>query len=652
VISIDGIPDNPVTDGYICGKVRRYADHVYGPERLRTPARRTGAKGAAQFAAISWDEALTEIVERIRQIKARFGAEAILPYCYGGSNGLLTQGTTDARFFRRLGASRLARTLCGVVAGRAAEGLYGRMAGVAFDDYVHSRLIVIWGANPNSSGIHLVPFIRRARKNGARLVVVDPRRTPLAKSADLHLRVRPGGDLALALGVIRQLFETGQADDSFLHAHAAEVPELRERAAPWTLDRAAEKSGVPTLQIERFVQMYAESSPAVIRCGWGLERNRNAGSSIAAVLALPAIAGKFGVRGGGYTMSNSAAWNLQAEAAARAAEPNTRLINMNQLGRTLLEEQSPPVKMLFVYNANPAVTVPDQQRVLAGLSREDLFTVVFEQVLTDTARYADIVLPATTFLEHTDYRRSYGSMYLFQSAPAIEPLGEARPNYEVFAELCDRLGLSKPGDPVGPESLIETILAASGNEQLAISLRERGFACPACGPNPVQFDDVFPNTPDRRVHLVPQALDAEAPNGLYRYCDPFFGSDSDSGANGRYPLSLLSPATSRTISSSLGQLIKSQIPIELNPDDAQRRGIADGDCVRVFNSLGEVRCRAIRNLDLSPGTAVLPKGLWSHNTLNGNTATSLAPDMLTDLAGGACFNDARVEIERFDEGAL
>jgi len=643
VVELNGVNDNPITGGFICRKVHRFPEHMYGPERLTTPARRIGSKGNAQFAPISWDEALSEIVERIGGIRQEFGAEAILPFCYGGSNGLLTQNTTDARLFRRLGASRLARTVCGSATGRAAEGLYGKMGGVAFDDYVHAKLIVVWGANPHASGIHLVPFLRQAQKAGAKLVVVDPRRTPLARQADLHLQVFPGGDLAIALCVIRELFASGAADDGFLQEHVADVDELHSRAQPWTFERAAEQARVPESDLRRFAEMYAQTNPAVIRCGWGLERNRHGGSAVAAVLALPAVAGKFKVRGGGYTMSNGGVWGLNADVAARAAEPSTRIVNMNQLGTALSEQTTPPVKMLFVYNANPLATLPNQNLVREGLSRDDLFTVVFDQVMTDTARYADIVLPATTFLEHSDTKASYGTMYLFGGQPAVDPVGEARPNYSVFADLCQRLDLAEPDDKSDPQELLNEIVSASPQaESLRQQLDHSAVARPSCSPNPVQFIDVFPGTVDRRVHLVPAALDSEAAGSLYRY--------KDEDGNQEFPLRLISPATAKTISSTFGQLDKGQVPLELSLADADARSLTDDQRVRAFNQFGEVECRVVHNPDLPAGVALIPKGLWSHNTLNGNTANALSPDCLADLGGGACFNDAAIEVEPLENG--
>jgi len=637
VVKVDGSRLNPFTDGYICAKVRRMPELLYGEGRLLYPAVRKGAKGSGVFTRISWDEALDLAAAKMREAQERWGAEAILPFCYGGSNGMLTHEAVDSRLFFRLKASRLARTVCAAPSGRAATGLYGKMPGVALSDYPHAKLIVLWGVNPSASGIHLVPILQEAQRRGAQLVVIDPRAIPLAKKADLHLAPRPGGDLPLALSVIRWLFAEGKADLAFLAEHTTGADELRQRAEPWTFDRAAEASGVAAADIERFARLYADASPAVIRTGWGFERNRNGGSAVAAALALPAVAGKFGVRGGGFTMSNSGAWGAIDRAGAVAEpEPATRIINMNRLGEALLERQDPPVTVLFSYDCNPLATMPNQEKVRRGLEREDLFTIVFEQVWTDTAQYADLVLPATTFLEHAEVSRGYGAYVLHRSPAVAAAAGEARPNYEVFADLCRRLGLERPGDPESAEELTETLLRKS--ERIRTELDRDGIAAPDCGPAPVQFVDAFPLTADRKAHLVPDILDREAPHGLYAYqVDP---------ATERYPLALISPSVARLVSSTFGQLYRDVVPLEMHPDDAARRGLTHGDTVRIWNDLGEVRTTLRLSPDLRPGVVLLPKGLWSHNTLSGNTANSLAPDTYTDLGQGACFNDARVEVAR------
>ena len=633
VTKIDGGDTNPVTGKYICGKVRRFGERLYGEDRLLYPAVRKGAKGQGVFTRVTWDEALDQIAQRMERIRDTTGAEAILPFCYGGSNGLLTQDTNDAVLFRGFGTSRLARTVCAAPTGAANQGLYGKMAGVTYADYVHARLIVLWGVNPAASGIHLIPYVREARKRGALLAVIDPRATSLARQADLHIAPRPGTDLPVALAVHRYLFEHGHADERFLAAHARGAAELRERAQEWTIERAAKEADIDPRTLEKFAQLYATASPALVRCGWGLERNRNGGSAAAAVMALPAVGGKFGIRGGGFSMSNSAAMGIKAAAWMNdTPEPPTRLVNMNQLGRALTEFKDPPVEMLFVYNCNPLATMPDQNRVLEGLKREDLFTVVYEQVATDTARYADVLLPATTFLENYDIAKGYGPISLQLVKPVIEPSGEARPNTEVFSELAGRLGVGQA------EEEIDTLLRITSRLPPSVSagLMETGAATPPFGGAPIQFVDVFPLTPDGKIDLFPAALHSGAPAGLYGYQpDP---------ASERYPLALISPASEKSVSSTLAELRQRPAALQMHPDDALARGLESDDTVRVFNDLGEVHCPVALNKDLRPGTVAIPKGLWRKSTFNGSTSNALVPDSLTDLGGGACFNDARVQV--------
>jgi anaerobic selenocysteine-containing dehydrogenase len=635
ILKIDGSATAPTTAGYICGKVRRFDRRVYSDERILHPAVRSGPKGSSAFSRVTWDEALELIAARMRESIDRFGAESILPYYYGGSNGLITNDLEDARFFRRLGASRLARTLCAAPTGAAATAMYGRMPGVAYQDYEAARLIVVWGANPSASGIHLVAYIKAAQKAGARLVVVDPRRTPLARTADLHIALRPGTDVPVALAIVNELFARGWADLQFLAAHASGVDELRARAAEWPLARAAEEAGVDPASLARLAEWYGTISPAVIRCGWGQERNRNGGASTMAVLALPAVGGKFGVRGGGYTMSNSAAWGIQAERLIDVPAPATRVVNMNQLGRALTEYSDPPVSVLFVYNCNPLSTVPNQNLVRTGLAREDLFTVVHEQVMTDTTAFADVILPATTFLEHYDIAKGYGAYHVHLVQPVIDAIGEARPNHELFRELGVRLGVSAPSDDGLGETGAVLDTAARLPDGVRSAILEAGpLQTPGDG-RPVMFGDVMPRTPDQRVHLFPTELATEA--GLYVYTpDP---------ATSKHPLTLISPASEHTISSTLAELRPGIAKLKIHPDDAHPRAVAEGDAVRVFNDLGEVHCEASVSGEVRQGTVSLPKGLWARSTFNGATSNALVPDTLTDIAGGACFNDARVQVE-------
>jgi anaerobic selenocysteine-containing dehydrogenase len=513
--------------------------------------------------------------------------------------------------------------VCAAPTGAANLALYGKMPSVSYEDFPEARFILLWGANPSASGIHLVPYIREAQRRGAMLVVIDPRLTPLAKQADIHLAVRPGTDLPVALAIHRYLFEEGRADAAFLSEHADGADQLRERAHAWTFERAAAEADVEAGALRRVAEMYADSTPALVRCGWGQERNRNGGSATMAILALPAVAGKFGVRGGGYTMSNSASWGI-TRTWIGAGEPSTRLVNMNHLGRALLEYDNPPIKVLFVYNSNAAVTTPAQQKVLDGLLREDLFTVVFDQVMTDTARYADVLLPATTFLEGYDIARGYGPITLRLGRPVVEPVGEARSNADVFGALMRKLDLAADGEPEGElEEMLDVL--AKLPDAVGDDLRERGVARPPFDGRPVQFANVWPLTSDGKIHLCPEALDRDAPAGLYGYQpDP---------ATAEFPLALISPASERT-----------EVRLLMNPADAEVRGLKDGDAVRVFNALGEVRCKLRVGGWIRRGTVSLPKGLWRKHTANGFTSNVLTPDTLTDLGGGACFNDARVEV--------
>jgi anaerobic selenocysteine-containing dehydrogenase len=639
VTKVDGGRHSPITDGFICGKVRNIGEHLYGDERVMTPLVRVGAKGAGEFRTATWDEALELVASRIAEVRAKSGGEAILPYHYDGSNGWLTGGALATRFFRRLGSSRLLRTFCAMPSKVASQGLYGAVPGTALEDYEHARHITLWGVNPSATGIHLVPIIQRAIDQGAKLVVVDPRRTPLARRAHLHLAPRPGTDVVVGLAVIHALFARGHADLAFLREHTVGWEELARRAERWDLDEAARVSGVPARDLDLFVEQYAAAAPAVIRCGWGVERNRNGGSGTAAVLAIPAVAGKLGVRGGGYTMSNGdARWGVSSEWGIRAREPSTRAINMVQLATALNEVRDPKIEVVFVYNCNPVSTAPNQDGVRRGLARDDLFTVVHEQVMTDTARWADVVLPATVFLEHRDLKRGYGAMRMYDAPAVATPAGEARSNNQLFGALLDRLGLTHPDDPMTDDALVAAILDGERGAEIRAQIDRDGAAVPIDGAAPILFKDHRPGTPDGKIHFVPAALDAEAPGGLYTY-QPDPGSDE-------FPLALISPALAGMISSTFGQLRKGEVPLEISPDDAAARGIDDGCRVRVWNALGEVHVAAKVSKDVRAGVVVLPKGLWQRHTRNGATANALCPETIADLGGGACYNDARVQVAR------
>jgi anaerobic selenocysteine-containing dehydrogenase len=510
------------------------------------------------------------------------------------------------------------------------------MPGVAFEHFAHAQCIVVWSGNPRASNTHLMPHLKEARRRGAFVAIVDPVRTLGPTDSDLHLPVRPGTDLPLALALARCWREWGRLDMTFLAANADGVEAFFTQADTWPLERAARVTGVAAEAIERLAREFADRSPAVVRCGWGPERNRNGCQAIAAILALPALTGKFGVRGGGYTLSNSGAVSFDRDAVIGALPADTRSLNQSELGRILTEESEPPIRGLFVYNCNPAVTAPDQNAVLAGLARDDLFTVVSEQVLTDTAAYADIVLPATTFLEHWDVRVGYGRYAIGLARPVVHPSGEAKSNVDVFGMLGRAMGMADPVFGWTQEEAAHRVLAGldvPGSPTLDPETPSGRWIPSFEGGGPVQFGTVAPRTADGKIHLAPPIL-GDRP---YEYIE---------GGDGQFPLAMISPATSRLVNSTMGQYALPELYAEIHPQDAAARGISDGDRVRVFNDRGEVLCRGRVRDRVRPGVIVIPKGAWRASSANGRTSTALCPAHVEPVAGGACFNDARVEVER------
>ncbi len=633
VHEIRGSRLNPITSGFICSKVAGFTKRLYSPDRILYPMKRTGAKGSGGFERISWDEATRLVCSKLKATKAEFGGESILPFYYGGSNGLLGQETVDRAFFAKLGASQLGLTVCAAPTTAAAMGMYGKMPGTAFEDYVHAKLIIVWGANPKASNIHLVPFLKKAKANGTLIAIVDPTLNFSSREYDLHLPVFPGTDLVVALSMIHYWHANGLLDQAFLNQHSIRSEILLEQASRYDFDKASSISKVPAKHIEKLAQLYTDGSPALIRIGWGLERNRNGGQAAATILAMPALMGKFGVPGGGYTLSNSSCAKVVTSKVVDAPLWDTREINMNLLGKSLLEELKPPVKALFVYNCNPAVTVPNQNAVLKGLEREDLFTVVFDQILTDTARYADVLLPAVTFLEQEEIKKSYGSYVLQYLSPVIERCGEAKPNEEVFALLGRGMGWADRAFQDTTEDYLRKVAGAlrmPGTTVTIEELREKRvipFDFP--GRNPIQFKTSFPWTHDGKINLAPSSLGDK----------PYEFIEDDN----HYPLALISPASNKTISSSMAEYTLPELYALMNPQDATARSLADGATVRVFNDLGEVHCKLRVSAGIRAGVVAIPKGAWRKSSRNGLTATALAPDTL-GTAGGACFNDSRVEV--------
>jgi anaerobic selenocysteine-containing dehydrogenase len=514
--------------------------------------------------------------------------------------------------------------------------MYGKMPGTAFEDYVHAKFILIWGANPKASNIHLVPYLKQAKAAGAKIAVVDPRLNFSKNEIDLHLPVYPGTDLVVALAMIHWWHEKGWLNWDFIRQNTKGVETLLEKAAGFSVEKAAQIARVHPRDILKLAEMYALHDPAVLRVGWGLERNRNGGQAVAAILALPAVLGKFGRRGSGYTLSNSGAYKVDSGGLVDAVSWNTRIINMNHLGQMLLQENNPPIKALFVYNCNPVATVPNQNAIIKGLEREDLFTVVFEQVLTDTTQYADILLPAVTFLEQKEIKKAYGSYTLQYLEPVIEPLGEAKPNEEAFAMLGRTMGWNDAAFFETTEDYIKRAVNSIHGMGKRVDLETlKGdkiafFDFP--GRTPIQFKTAFPFTADGKINLAPSVL-GDRP---FEYLEEH--------QNG-YPLALISPATDKLISSTLGEFNFPELYVILHPDDARTRSLQPGSHARVVNDLGEVLATVKISAQVRPGVVAMPKGAWRKSSKNRFTSTALVPDTISSVGGGACFNDARVEVE-------
>jgi anaerobic selenocysteine-containing dehydrogenase len=645
IVSIRGSRANPYTAGVLCAKVpEAYPGFVHGEGRLKTPLRRTGAKGEGRFERISWSQALDIIHERFTAVIAAHGAPAILPLNYAGPHGLLAGGSMDLRFFHRLGASLLdRRPLCGGIRTEAWVGTFGPVPGIRPEQAEHAKLIVAWGSNVTWSNLHIVPIINRARRAGAKLVVVDTRRTKIAEQADLHIALRPGTDVVLAWAVAAELERRGGLDREFIARHVDGFEDYMSLARRYTLADAARICGVDEDVVQQLADWYRTLTPAVITVGNGLERNRNGGSGIRAVFALPALAGKFGVPGGGLINGASYAF---PKTPARLARPDfvpagTRLLNIIDVGRHLNDTtMSPPIKALFIYNHNPVVVHPEQNRLRRGLEREDLFVVGSDVVMTDSLAYADVVLPACSHFEHADLFAAYGTHWLQRADRVIPPQGEALPNTEIFRRLAARFGFSDAAFRASDAELMDDALDAGdarlgGKRPSAIPL-DRATPMTVGGEEAILFKNVFPKTASGKVELASPYLD-----GKYGARLPSWRPVTSS-----FPLTLISPASDQRITSTFGGLhvAAGPPPLEMHPDDARARNLRDGMRVRVWNDLGEVRL-PLRVTDVIPrGVVCTLKGAWMATSDNGQTISALCPADHADISEGACYNDARVEV--------
>jgi anaerobic selenocysteine-containing dehydrogenase len=648
-----GNPDHPVTRGFLCGKVARYLDREYSPGRLLYPRKRIGAKSDGRFERISWDEALDTTAARLRGVVEEFGSEAILPYSYGGTMGLLNGGGMDRRFFHRLGASRLDRTICATAGGTALTQTLGFKYGTEPEQFRHSRLIIAWGANVLATNVHLWPFIVEARRNGARFYVVDPIRTRTAKLADKHFAIHPGSDLALALGLAHVIIAENLHDAEYVANYTDGFDAFTKLAREYPPERVESLTGIPREDVISLAREYATTRPAAIRLNYGIQRSDRGGAATRAVTALPALIGSWREVGGGMQLSVSGAFPLNRNGLEmpelQLQSPlgrEARIVNMVELGKALTQLDEPPVKALMVYNSNPASVAPNQNLVLEGMRREDLFTIVLEQFQNDTADHADILLPATTFLEHTDLYTAYGHYHLQLARPVLAASGEAKSNVEVFRLLAERMGFEEPCFLDSEDDMIRTLLDSPHPYLQGITLerleREHSVRLNVAR-------DAEPFLPFARGGFGTPSGKCEFGAEMLDYQPPVESRLGAGELRARFPLELVSAKSHDSMNSTFGNESPAQgqtSTLFLHGDDARRRGIENGDRVRVFNQRGS--CTLVAEVDgvVQPGVVLAPSVRWNKLTPEGRNINALTSDRLTDIGGGATFYSCLVDVEK------
>ncbi|WP_420452030.1 molybdopterin-containing oxidoreductase family protein [Ilumatobacter sp.] len=661
-LTMRGDPEHPSSRGELCPKVNRFLDRAASPDRLLHPMRRVGPKGSGRFERITWDDALDEIAARLHEVIDTHGAEAVLPYSSAGNQSLLSMFVAGHRFFHHLGATRLERAICGVTAGVGTAMAYGTGASLDPSEMEHSRLIVLWGTNTRLTNRHLWPTVQRARAQGARLVVVDPIRTSTARAVDESCGDRfvqplPGTDVAMILAMMHVLFRDGLTDDDWIARHTVGVDELRAEAERWPPERAARVCGVDATVITELAVDVATTRPTALRTLIGPEHHANGASFFRALSCLPALTGAWRDRGGGFSRSVGH-WTEGGIDLAAAARPDLlgrdlpRSVNMSRLG-SVLTELDPPIHALVVWNCNPLVTTPNANAIRAGLERDDLFTVVHEQFLTDTARYADIVLPATTQIEADDVVVPWGHLWITHNEAAVPPAGESCSNTELFRRLAAAVGLEEESLHDDDDALVRQVLPGIDLDDLK---RRRWIRAPypADGRPWGDPDGATPiPTATGRVELASDAMGSLGFGRVPTFvAPPESAVDDDSG--GRYPLQLLTPKRHvRFLNSSYPQLPKHGPPkggpyVELHTDDAVFRGLHPGDVARVVNDRGSVEVEVRTSDHLRPGVVAIPFGWWSADHRDGSVANSLTSDALVDAGGGVAFGDTLVEVVRVD----
>ena len=647
-IKVQGNPAHKATDGVLCTKVSRYAERTYHPERLLTPLKRSGPKGSGQFEPVSWDNALDDIAHRLQAIASQ-NPEAVVPYSYAGTMGHVQGEGMAARFFHRLGASLLDRTICASAGGEALTYTLGGKVGMKVEFFAESKLILIWGSNSVGSNLHFWRLAQEAKRQGAKLVCIDPRKTETADKCQVHLAIRPGTDAALALALMHELIVNNWLDTDYIAQHTTGWDALRVRALQWPPERAAQVCGIDVLQITDLARDWGTMQPTAIRLNYGMQRVRGGGNAVRAIACLPALTGAWRHRAGGLLLSSSGHFSVQKAAMQRpdllgARRPRT--INMSTIGDDLLRPASqsfgPAIQALLVYNSNPVAVAPESGKVVQGFAREDLFTVVLEHFQTDTADYADYILPATTQLEHWDLHTSYGHTDILLNQPAIAPVGQARTNTDIFRALAQRMGFSESCFDDDDLTLCRTAL---GDAQGFAQLLEHGFVAVPM-PDAPFAQGGFP-TPSGRCEFFSPRLAAMGQDGLPDHIANY----EVPVKTDRFPLAMISPPARNFLNSSFVNVtslraVEVEPVLEMHTDDALARGISSGDVVKVFNDRGEYHCKAKVSRRARSGV-VHGLGIWWRKFgLNGTNVNQLTSQHLTDIGRAPVFYDCAVQVAR------
>ena len=654
-VDIRGAPDHPPTGGTLCTKVARYLERTYSPDRLRYPMRRVGAKGEGRFARISWDDALDEIAARFKSIAASVdGPQAILPYSYAGTMGLLQGSSMDRRFFHRLGASLLDRTICASAGKAGWAAVIGASMGMDLEEYTGSRLILIWGSNPIASNLHFWTRAQEAKRRGAKLVAIDPYRSATAEKCHEHIALLPGTDAALAFGIMHVLIDEALIDRDYVDRYTVGFDALAARVREWPPARVAATCGIRAEQVVNLARDYGSIKPAAIRLNYGMQRVHGGGNAVRAVACLPALVGAWRDPAGGALLSSSGTFPVDKSALERPdlIEGAPRTINMSTIGDALTRIDDPPIRAIYVYNSNPVAVAPESSRVVAGFARDDLFCVVHEIFRTDTADYADILLPATTQLEQTDVHSSYGHLYAVANNPAIAPLAEALPNTEVFRRLAARMGFTEPCFRDSDDDMAREAYRVQDQHGIGIdweALKAAGFKrLNVPRPYAPFAEGRFP-TPSGKCEFWSQTLAAQGDDPLPSYLPPRESAASNPELAARYPLGFISPPARNFLNSSFANLpaflAEEKTPhLDIHPDDAASRGIASGDVVRVFNDRGSLLVTARVTDRARAGVVVAPSIWWRRLAPGGENANAVTSQALTDLGRAPTFYDCLVEV--------